>query len=539
MKSCPLLFLLFNLSISKLCLSQETFFSTQEKIFALSEKQWLCQQLQEVNPGHFLCNKNKMNWSVPTSDSCLLFGKSFYISPTEREKFNDIIFPGGNCRRYLTLISLCDLYFPLFRKDCIALGLPDDFKILPLLLSGCNQSFENDKGQAGLWAMDYLVARKFHLRVDTLVDERRGGDFSSRAAVKYIDELYDKCSSDPVLTIAGYLLGVPAIQDIYPINNKAEYFDKLDANTHSFLLFFAHMSQLIASTRMDNQLNNYFDIMANYEAIPIEREVKIEALIEILGNDKSFLAQYNPVYIGSVIEPGYRKVPFMLDRVSALKFEALKDSIYFWTPPIPIISKEIETVDEIILYKVKRGDSLGKIAEKFSVSVKQIKQWNNLKSDKISKGKKLKIIRKFHSPVTKNIPNQPESQSKNAIDTLRTGEKTDVVLTDNSEIIKKIEMEASAYMKKKDYQRAIRKYEEILLITNQKEHYEVKLADAKNKLSATKKAKDTKLTYTVRNGDSLWKISKKYPGVTEKDIMKWNNCSENIRPGQKLIIRTK
>lgn len=47
--------------------------------------------------------------------------------------------------------------------------------------------------------------------------------------------------------------------------------------------------------------------------------------------------------------------------------------------------------------------------------------------------------------------------------------------------------------------------------------------------------------YTVRKGENLWGIAKKYPGVSNRDIMKWNGISESdvkgIKPGQKLKIK--
>jgi membrane-bound lytic murein transglycosylase D len=45
--------------------------------------------------------------------------------------------------------------------------------------------------------------------------------------------------------------------------------------------------------------------------------------------------------------------------------------------------------------------------------------------------------------------------------------------------------------------------------------------------------------YTVKQGDSLWSIAKKYKGVTEHDLMKWNKCGPNIQPGQRLVIKDK
>jgi LysM repeat protein len=53
-----------------------------------------------------------------------------------------------------------------------------------------------------------------------------------------------------------------------------------------------------------------------------------------------------------------------------------------------------------------------------------------------------------------------------------------------------------------------------------------------------KKPKTDFITYTVKSGDSLWTIAKKYK-VTPEQIMKWNKCGEKIRPGQKLKIQKK
>lgn len=55
--------------------------------------------------------------------------------------------------------------------------------------------------------------------------------------------------------------------------------------------------------------------------------------------------------------------------------------------------------------------------------------------------------------------------------------------------------------------------------------------------TATKSSSTSEKTYTVRNGDSLWSISKKFPGVSVQNIKNWNDISgDNLKPGTKLKI---
>src|SRR5690606_3155886 len=111
-----------------------------------------------------------------------------------------------------------------------------------------------------------------------------------------------------------------------------------------------------------------------------------------------------------------------------------------------------------IRYKVKSGDFLGKIAEKYGVGINQIKQWNGMRNSNVRIGQNLIIYpRKTGQDLANNFSNKSGSSSENI--------------------------------------------------------------------------------YTVRNGDSLWSISRKFPGVSVQNIKKWNDISgSNIKPGTKLKI---
>jgi membrane-bound lytic murein transglycosylase D len=119
-----------------------------------------------------------------------------------------------------------------------------------------------------------------------------------------------------------------------------------------------------------------------------------------------------------------------------------------------------------IAYSVQKGDNLGLIAKKFGVSVIELKQWNNLKSNAITVGNSLIVA------------------------------KNEIVIDTNKATV-------SSFKKKDNFPSS-----------NQKES-----------------------EYYVKKGDSLYTISKKYPGVTISDLKKWNNIKDDeLKPGMKLKI---
>ena len=519
--------------------AQYDFLKTQENIFFQSETQWLAEELLNINAPHFKCDNQGNSWKLPQAGTFALFGEQVILDQSDIQMFQNILFPQGNCNRYLKLIAFCDLYFPLFRKYIDAKGLHKDYILLPLLLSGCNQNFSGSGDVAGLWAMDYLSARKYHLRIDTLVDERKGGDFTTDAAVSYIYDLNVRYNNDALKTITAYRFGAPFLKSLVDGNTGDSILREAPRDLQQFIRFYAYCAKLLEGTRAANQLNTCFDIFGQMEAMWVQKPTRIEALEKILQLNVKEIRHNNPVYIGQYIDPNYKRVPFSLNKVASLKFEAMSDSIYNWQPAPSTLPEEneYETEDQIISYKVKKGDSLGKIAAKYDVTIKQIKSWNKIKGDKISKGQTLKIHtkRKVRKPRQDDKPvaiPEPIPPATAAQPTL--AEASDSVST-KPKMVAEYLSNADAFFAKKKYDSAAKEYNKVLSIDPENEAAKKKLNEIKNIKSADKETKN-KVTYVVKNGDSLWKIAKKYKGVSEADIMKWNKCGENIKPGQKLII---
>jgi membrane-bound lytic murein transglycosylase D len=449
-------------------MSQELDVQLQNNIFENTARQWMCAELQVANPKHFVCDENKTTWVLPVQDSLSLFGSKIYVSPLEKESYYQILFPNKDCKRLIVLASLCDLYFPLFRKKMEAYGLHKDLMYLPLLLSGLNTNYTSKDGRSGLWALDYLAARKYHLRVDTLVDERMGTDFTTDAALKYFVHLAISYDNDYKLMIDAYRSGAPSVNKMLQQNG-----DIAVNSSESFYKFMAYTKFVVESCRIDNQLNNYFDIFAQYESIFFTESIKIKGLAEVLGSNLSDLQMRNPVYTGKTIEAGYRKIPFTLTKAEAAKYIVLKDSVAKWQPASAVIYAVVVTESEWQYHKVKKGETLGSIATKHRITVRKIKSWNHLMSDNLHIGQQLKIRNK--ELAKSKTRNEAEIENKSQAD--KTANKDSTLI-----------------------------------------------------------AHETVVNYKVKKGDSLWSIAKKYKGVSPEQIKKWNKCGEQLKPGQVLKI---
>ena len=464
--------------------AQSLFETTQSKILQTSSQQWLCRELKAVNPTYFNCQKRE--WKLPAPGRYDLFGDSITISSEQINRYERIWFPQGDCSVFLSVVAMADVYMPLFKRKAEQLSLHPHAAYIPIIVSGCNQQFR-DGDVAGLWALGYLAARKEHLAIDTLVDERMGGDFTTDAALKHFRYMLKAHGNDYRKAIIAYRYGPSELPSIEQLKTATSAQSESNSQASELLRFMAYTIRLLQSVHLENQMSNCFDILGHQQPIQFEKSLRVEAIANVLALDEKRLREINPVYTGVYLAPGYRKVPFVLEDTTIVRFRLMQDSIARWQP----IKRNIETTrweTDWIRHRVAKGESLGRIAAKYDVSISNLKKWNQLRSDKIRKGQVLKIEtrKKIVDSKPEVVPEQINSDTP--ADTLSNNKK----------------------------------------------------AIAPTVEKTPKRSNETKAKsryYTVKQGDSLWSIAKKYPGVTENDLMRWNNCTANIRPGQKLIIK--
>ncbi|PJA99251.1 MAG: hypothetical protein CO128_04160 [Ignavibacteriales bacterium CG_4_9_14_3_um_filter_30_11] len=188
------------------------------------------------------------------------------------------------------------------------------------------------------------------------------------------------------------------------------------------------------------------------------------------------------------------------------------------------VKTEIKDDKNIIYYSVHRGDAISIIAEKFAVSISDIRKWNRLSSNKINIGDKLKIILEPENKIT-NMPDKEEKPAEGIYVLVKSGDTI-------SEIAEKYNVSISD----------IKKWNNLTsnkIVTGKKLNIIPGLAPdtTKTKKGINLLAKnDTIKTHIVINGESLWTIAKKYSTTIQKLKEKNSLDSNKLIIGQELIV---
>ena len=289
-------------------------------------------------------------------------------------------------------------YFPMIEQELDNNGLPLELKIVPVIESALTPTAVSRRGAVGLWQFMLQTGRQYGLEVNSMVDNRRDPILSTEAACKYLKDLYD-IYHDWTLVLASYNYGPGnvnrAIQraggnaktfwDIYPYlpRETRDYIPAFIALTY---LYYYHWDYgvvayesplpLAVDTVMVNARLN-LNIVSDSTGIPIE-------LIRLM----------NPQYKTDEIPAMTKSYPLVLPQEEISHYIACEQGlIAASSAKTPAPNTQEISVPDPIVHRVKKGETLGAIAKKYHVSVKQLMQWNGLRNSMIRIGQSLKIVR--------------------------------------------------------------------------------------------------------------------------------------------------
>lgn len=401
-----------------------------------------------------------------------------------------------------SMLALSQYYFPIFEEIFDRYGLPKELKYMAVIESAFNPVAVSRAGAKGMWQFMYNTAKMYGLTINSFVDERLDPVKSADAAARYMRDAY-RIFGDWNLAISSYNCGSGNVNKAMRRSGSREFwpvYNYLPRETRGYVPAFVGAMYAFTYYREHGLVPETDSMPVQVDTFHIRRMLHFQQVSALTGVSVEMLKKLNPQYVHDIV-PGTAKEEYVLrlPYQYTSKFIENEDSVYaynakeYFSPAtLQNIAVSGSASSQRIAYKVKSGDYLGRIASRYHVTVKQIMEWNHLRNTNLRVGQVLYIYGKFNGPVAQSSG----ASSKSSAASSSKGS----ALSDSAASSK---------------------------------------GSAATPPPAESAAEGTYTVYVVKSGDSLYRISQDYPGVSADDIMKFNGIGTDIRPGMKLKIPKK
>jgi len=417
------------------------------------------------------------------------------------------------------MLGLAELYFPLFEETLDKYGLPLELKYLPIIESALNANAVSRAGATGLWQFMYTTGKMYGLKINSYVDERRDPRLATDAACRFLKELYEMYG-DWSLVLAAYNSGPGNVNKaMRRSGGKTTYWEirhYLPRETRGYVPAFIGATYALAYHQDHNLAPELFDIYFEpTDTVHVREAIDLARIAEHLGMGTDELHFLNPALRRQHIPFTGEPYPLVVPMNKLVAFEGLRDTLLaeaqavvqpagmssgnvaYQTvelqstsstasaqkPRYPSTSRVVDTRGKTkLVYTVKSGDNLGYISEWYGVRVSEIQNWNNLYGTRI-----------------------------------RVGQKLDIYVKDE----------------------VVNRYKNMDRLSFEQKQGTKSAPTSGSASSGVSIANSTQyIQYTIKSGDTLWDISKRYPKNSVEDLKRINNITDLrvIKPGYVIKV---
>lgn len=469
------------------------------------------------------------------------------------------------------LMAVSEYYFPMFEEALAKQNVPLEIKYLAVVESALNPKAVSKMGATGLWQFMYQTGKQYGLKIDSYVDERSDPLKASEAAAQYMTNMY-RIFGDWDLVLASYNSGPGNVSKaIRRSGGQQNYWNirkNLPKETQGYVPAFLATMYIYEYHKEHGIVPNRAAIKHfATDTIMIKKQMSFKQISDLLDV---------PVVQLQLLNPSYKlnMVPFYHDDNHYLRLPQEKVALFTSNEPqiYAYAQHELDkrerpfevkkamvvrdtanyTIQRLTLpktsyYKVKRGDNLTAVANKYDVSISEIKKWNNLKSNTLAYGKSLKII-SSQSVVrsvkkesnTESFASQAISKSQNVVTSeSKINTNSTTLPTDASElyVVQKGDNLGSIAQK---YNVSVADIQMWNGLSDDSVQFGTSLQVAKKELNSKQELASNPerkdIEYVVLKGDNLGNIASKF-GASVVDLKQWNNLPDNtIAIGKTLIV---
>lgn len=399
--------------------------------------------------------------------------------------------------------------------------LPGELALLPIVESAYDP-FAYSRGRAsGTWQFLSGTARDFGVEINDWYDGRRDVYIATRAALDYLSYLNDLFEGDWNLSLAAYNAGQGRVQRAMRANaarNRPTEWDALTLprETRAYVPKLHGLGCLFREPERFGWERPVWNDEALIAKVELPGPTDVVALSAVADLDITELVALNPGLNRHLTPPsGPHHLIVPIEQAEGVE------------AALPELNGHVQLVWEEIT--VRRGDTLSGLAQRHNTSIAALRSANELNGDMLSIGQRLRL------PSAKGAA------------------PADSPWADRYQEMARLQQRL---LPRQRFQHQVRPGESLWVIARR---YSVSVADLQrwNNLGqnsmirpgqqlailidgpeAVVAASPEPVSYTVRNGDSLWLIARRMD-VRLADLKRWNNLNDNsiLRPGQVLTIR--
>ena len=440
------------------------------------------------------------------------------------------------------ILGLCQYYMPIFEEIFNRYEIPEELKAMAVIESAMNPLAVSRAGAKGMWQFMYSTAKMYGLQIDSFVDERLDPVKSAEAAAQYLKDAYT-IFGDWNLAIASYNCGAGNVNKaIRRSGGRRAFWDiwpYLPRETRGYVPAFVGALYTMNYYKEHGIRPEAIGIPAHIDTLKINKQLHLKQVADLTAAPLEELKNLNPQYRHEIIPGESREYILRIPYSYTNAFIEYEDSVYRhkvdeYFNPVTIKKIKDGGDGERIVYRVKSGDYLGKIASRYRCTVAQIKRWNNLRSNNLSIGQRLVIYRGGVSSgssgsAAKSSSNTatsqtPSTESATATYTVKNGDTLSGIASRHGISLTQL----------KEWNG--------LSGNNIKvgQKLKVKAAVHSSTVQTNPPVSGNYTVYTVKSGDSFYSIAKNYPGVSAQNIMDFNGLSSSkLKPGMTIKIPQK
>lgn len=398
-------------------------------------------------------------------------------------------------RRTFTAVCLgrSKLYFPMYEMYLDKYDIPIELKYLSVIESGLRPTVKSGAGATGLWQFMYPTGRMYGLNIDSYVDERMNPELATDAACKYLKYLHG-LYGDWSMALAAYNAGPGNVNKaVARSGGKLNYWDIrefLPEETQMYVPNFIAMLYMMTYYPEHNIIPQEAKIHHyQVDTVCLQHALRISHIDSVIGISSEDFLHLNPIYKTDIIPHTEIKqcISLPIDKIAL--FLQHEDSLYYLDRYLDSTGSRFVTMEKKKTHTVGPTETIFTIAEKYGVTITEIKTWNALKTNTIYPGQKLIIMlseKKFLNNAGTSTTTGSTSTTGSSTNSSSTSNTTSSTTTSAS-------------------------------TTN----------DGKYKY------------YSLQSGESLWAVSQKL-GIPFERLQELNPGLDpkRMQPGQKIIVGT-